>query len=63
MRTRYKIDTYQQTYFVIEGFQDLFDATATALSPYYAAVRALSELDPHDLLDDVLTYPPNSPKP
>ncbi len=62
MRTRYKIDTYQQTYFVIEGFQDLFDATATDLSPYYAEVRALSELEAHDLLADELTYPPNPPE-
>lgn len=27
MRTRYRIDTYQKTYFVIDGFEDLFHAT------------------------------------
>ncbi len=27
MNTRYRIDTYQQTYFVIDSFEQLFDAT------------------------------------
>ena len=27
MRTRYRIDTYQKTYFVIDGFRQLFEAT------------------------------------
>ena len=30
---RYKIDTFQQTYFVIDGFQQLFDMTAADFSP------------------------------
>ena len=30
MRTRYKIDSYQQTYFVIDSFEQLFDMTAAA---------------------------------
>ena len=40
MRSRYKIDTYQATYFVIDSFQQLFDATAPDFTPVYAAVRA-----------------------
>ena len=28
MRTRYKIDSFQSTYFVIDAFEQLFDATA-----------------------------------
>lgn len=39
MRTRYKIDTFQATYFVIDSFQQLFDATAPDFTPVYAAVR------------------------
>jgi len=40
MRTRYKIDTYQSTYFVIDAFDQLFDATAPDFTPIYAEVRA-----------------------
>jgi phenylalanine-4-hydroxylase len=31
MRTRYKIDSFQQTYFVIDSFEQLFDMTAPDL--------------------------------
>ncbi len=41
MRTRYKIDSYQATYFVIDAFEQLFDATAPDFTPIYAEVRAL----------------------
>ena len=44
MRTRYKIDSYQQTYFVIESFQELFDKTAPDFTPIYQRVKALPEL-------------------
>jgi phenylalanine-4-hydroxylase len=39
MNTRYKIDTYQETYFVIRDFKELFDATAPDFTPYYAQLR------------------------
>ena len=45
MRTRYKIDSYQQTYFVIDSFQQLFDMTAPDFTPLYAQVKALPELE------------------
>ena len=35
MRTRYRIDTYQKTYFVIDSFDQLFDATGPDFRPYY----------------------------
>lgn len=44
MRTRYKIDSYQQTYFVIDDFQQLFDMTEGDFTPVYAALRGLPEL-------------------
>ena len=44
MRTRYKIDAYQATYFVIDSFQQLFDFTAPDFTPLYEAVRADSEI-------------------
>jgi phenylalanine-4-hydroxylase len=40
MQTRYKIDTFQETYFVIRNFRELFDATAPDFTPFYAALRS-----------------------
>ena len=44
MRTRYKIDSYQQTYFVIDSIQQLFDMTAPDFAPVYERVKGLPEL-------------------
>jgi len=44
MRTRYKIDTFQQTYFVIDSFEALFEMTAPDFTPLYARLRGLPEL-------------------
>jgi phenylalanine-4-hydroxylase len=44
MRTRYKIDTYQQTYFVIDSFQQLMDATEPDFTPIYARLKELPAL-------------------
>jgi phenylalanine-4-hydroxylase len=46
MRTSYKIDSYQQTYFVIDRFQELFDKTAPDFTPIYERVREQRELSP-----------------
>ena len=35
MNTRYRIDTFQQTYFVIDDFAQLFDATRPDFTPIY----------------------------
>ena len=43
MRTRYKIDTYQQTYFVIDSFEQLFEMTAADFAPVYEALQGLPE--------------------
>ena len=39
MQTRYKIDTFQETYFVIRDFSQLFDATAPDFTPYYEQLK------------------------
>jgi phenylalanine-4-hydroxylase len=44
MRSRYRIDAYQETYFVIDSFQQLFDATAPDFSPLYRELAGLEEL-------------------
>ncbi len=43
MRTRYSIDSYQGTYFVIDSFQQLFDLTAKDFAPIYERLRGLPE--------------------
>jgi phenylalanine-4-hydroxylase len=44
MQTRYKIDTFQETYFVIRGFDELFEATEPDFAPYY---RSLGSREPY----------------
>lgn len=44
MRTRYQIDSYQQTYFVIDSFDQLFDLTAADFAPLYQRLQGLPEL-------------------
>ncbi len=44
MQTRYKIDTYQETYFMIRDFGELFRATEPDFTPYYAE---LAGREPH----------------
>lgn len=46
MRTRYKIDDFQATYFVIDSFDQLFDMTEPDFAPLYDVVRAQGELAP-----------------
>ncbi len=41
MRTRYRIDTFQKTYFVIDDFEQLFDATRPDFAPIYAELAPL----------------------
>ncbi len=50
MRTRYKIDTFQETYFVIRDFAELFEATAPDFSPYYAQLRGAELVGPGETL-------------
>ena len=50
MRTRYRIDDFQETYFVIDSFDQLFEATAPDFAPIYDEVRALEEIEPGAVL-------------
>ena len=40
MRTRYRIDTFQKTYFVIDSFEQLMDATRPDFTPVYARLAS-----------------------
>ena len=50
MRTLYKIDSYQETYFVIRDFQQLFDDTAPDFAPLYARLKMQETLPANSLL-------------
>ena len=50
MRTRYKIDTFQETYFVIRDFRELFEATAPDFTPYYEVLAREEALEPRAVL-------------
>ena len=50
MRTRYRIDDYQQVYFVIDSFEDLLRQTIeTDFAPLYERLAGLPDLGPADL--------------
>lgn len=50
MRTDYIIDHYQQTYFVIDSYDQLFDATRPDFTPYYEQLKPLASLQPDQVL-------------
>jgi phenylalanine-4-hydroxylase len=50
MRTTYRIDDFQQTYFVIDSFADLFDATLKDFAPIYQRLAGARLVPPDALL-------------
>ena len=50
MRTKYRIDTFQKTYFVIDSFEQLFDATRPDFTPIYERVAKLDAIPAGDVL-------------
>ncbi len=53
MRTRYRINDFQQSYFVIDSFEDLLRQTVeTDFAPLYAALDAQPDLDTDHILPD-----------
>ncbi|HTT09610.1 MAG TPA: phenylalanine 4-monooxygenase [Burkholderiaceae bacterium] len=57
MRTRYRIDDFQETYFVIGNLDQLLELARIDFAPLYERVVELSEFEPGDVLpqDAVLT--------
>jgi len=45
MRTQYKIDDFQRCYFVIDSFDELFDATRPDFTPLYETLKSLPEIE------------------
>ncbi|MEO0607901.1 MAG: phenylalanine 4-monooxygenase, partial [Pseudomonadota bacterium] len=58
MRTDYRIDDFQQTYFVIDSYDQLFHATVdTDFAPLYAELKGEFDLTPeHVTSSDVLIH-------
>jgi phenylalanine-4-hydroxylase len=56
MRTRYRIDTFQRTYFVIDSFQQLMDATEPDLTPIYAKLVKQESIPAGALLETDKVY-------
>lgn len=56
MRTRYRIDSYQKTYFVIDSFQQLMEATEPDFTPIYERLSKLESIPAGSVLpgDDVI---------
>jgi phenylalanine-4-hydroxylase len=50
MRTKYRIDDYQESYFVIDSFEQLFEATRPDFTGYYRELAAQPNLEPGTIL-------------
>ena len=51
MRTKYEIDDFQQTYFVIDTFETLLDACYQDFGPVYERLATASDIEPFELTD------------
>lgn len=56
MRTRYRIDTYQKTYFVIDSFEQLMAATGPDFMPIYDKLAQLDSVPAGKVLDSDRVY-------
>jgi phenylalanine-4-hydroxylase len=52
MRTLYRIDDFQETYFVIDSFDDLLALADIDFGPIYQRVTALPDLEPGTVTPD-----------
>lgn len=59
LRTPYKIDDYQSTYFVVESFDQLFAATAPDFTPLYEKIASQPTLPIGAALPGETVFPPN----
>ncbi|TWH99464.1 phenylalanine 4-hydroxylase [Luteimonas cucumeris] len=56
MRTRYRIDSYQKTYFVIDSFEQLIDATEPDFTPIYARLATQESYPAGTVLESDRVY-------
>ena len=51
MRTKYIIDDFQQTYFVIDSFHRLLEDCYQDFGPLYDRLRLATDIEAHELVD------------
>jgi phenylalanine-4-hydroxylase len=56
MRTRYRIDTYQKTYFVIDSYEQLMQATLPDFTPHYAELAAQESIPAGNIAQGDFVY-------
>ena len=56
MRTRYRIDTFQKSYFVIDSFEQLMQATAPDFAPIYARLATQETIPAGDVREGDLVH-------
>ncbi|KFN45582.1 phenylalanine 4-monooxygenase [Arenimonas malthae CC-JY-1] len=56
MRTRYRIDTFQKTYFVIDSYEQLMEATRPDFTPIYAKLATLASFPAGSVQEGDLVY-------
>jgi phenylalanine-4-hydroxylase len=61
MRTEYQIDRFQDCYFVIDNFEQLFEATRPDFTPIYRELAQLPDIASDQVLDGDRLIPPNRP--
>ena len=59
MRTRYRIDDFQDIYFVIDNYEQLFDETRPDFTAYYEQLATLSDIAPGEIVDTDQSIPAN----
>ncbi|WP_374544807.1 hypothetical protein [Rhodoblastus sp.] len=52
MRTKYRIDDFQQTYFVIDSFEKLLHDCYQDFGTLYDRLRAAPDIDAHALIEN-----------
>lgn len=62
MRTDYAIDDYQKTYFVVEKFEDLFDACDRDFKPIYKKYGEAEPIAKDAVLPEDRLYKPEAPR-
>jgi phenylalanine-4-hydroxylase len=50
MRTSYRIDDFQETYFVLDSFEELFEATRRDFAPLYELVQRQPDIAPDQIV-------------
>ena len=51
MRTRYRIDDFQETYFVIDSIDDLLHLAEIDFAPIYQLTKEMREIEPGEILE------------